>query len=217
MKKKKRILIVDDEKNIRLTLSEALSAIGLEPDTAINGEEALLKLKEKDFNLILLDLKMPGIEGMEVLRKVSSIRPDIRIIIITAHGTIDSAVEAMKLGAVDFIQKPFTVEEIRSLVKEILSRDKIDSKKARDYASYFKLAKKNVSNRHLDAAVANIKRAISLDPSRPETFNMLGILFEIKNNISEAQKNYRIALDLDPSYMPAKQNLHRSTKGKFGG
>jgi DNA-binding NtrC family response regulator len=217
MKKKKRILIVDDEKNIRLTLSEALSAIGLEPDTAINGEEALLKLKEKDFNLILLDLKMPGIEGMEVLRKVSSIRPDIRIIIITAHGTIDSAVEAMKLGAVDFIQKPFTVEEIRSLVKEILSRDKIDSKKARDYASYFKLAKKNVSDRHLDAAVANIKRAISLDPSRPETFNMLGILFEIKNNISEAQKNYRIALDLDPSYMPAKQNLHRSTKGKFGG
>jgi DNA-binding NtrC family response regulator len=215
-KKKKKILIVDDEKNIRLTLSEALSAIGLEPATAINGEEALAKLKEKDFDLILLDLKMPGIDGMEVLQKVSSIRPDIRIIIITAHGTIDSAVEAMKLGAADFIQKPFTVDEIRSLVKDILGRDKIDAKKAHDYVSYFKLAKKNIGDRHFNAAVTNIKRAISLDPSRPEAFNMLGVLFEIKNNIREAQKNYRTALDLDPSYEPAKQNLKRSTKGKFG-
>jgi DNA-binding NtrC family response regulator len=216
MKKKKRILIVDDEKNIRLTLSEALSAINFEPDTAINGEEALLKLKDKDFNLILLDLKMPGIEGMEVLREVSSIRPDIKIIIITAHGTIDSAVEAMKLGAVDFIQKPFTVEEIRGLVTEIMDRDKIDAKKAHDYASHFELAKKSISERHFDAAVTHIKQAISLDPSRPEAFNMLGVLFEIENNIPEAQKNYRTALDLDPSYEPAKQNLKRSTKGRFG-
>src|SRR5512136_524743 len=110
----KSVLIVDDEKNILLTLSQSLEVLQLETDTAINGEEALTKLKEKDFGLILLDLRMPGIDGMEVLRQVREIRPDIRIIMISAYGTIEVAVEAMKLGAVDFIQKPFSPEEVRA-------------------------------------------------------------------------------------------------------
>jgi len=74
----KPILIVDDEKNIRLTLSMALEALGVEVDSAEDGEEALAKLKEKEFGLILLDLHMPGVDGMEVLRQVREIRPDIR-------------------------------------------------------------------------------------------------------------------------------------------
>src|SRR4030042_5052942 len=94
----KPILIVDDEKNIRLTLSQSLEALGSESDTAANGEEALAKLKEKEFGLILLDIKMPGMDGKEVLRQVRKIRPDIRVIMITAYGTIESAGEAMKLG-----------------------------------------------------------------------------------------------------------------------
>jgi len=121
--KDKSVLIVDDEKNIRLTLSQALEALGVETDTATNGEEALAKLKEKGFGLILLDLKMPGMDGMEVLRRVREIRPDIRVIIITAYGTIESAVEAMKLGAVDFIQKPFSPDEIRGLVSRVMDRE----------------------------------------------------------------------------------------------
>jgi DNA-binding NtrC family response regulator len=88
-------LIVDDEKNIRLTLSQALQVLQVETDSAANGEEALAKLKEKEFGLILLDLKMPGMDGMEVLRRVREIRPDIRVIIITAYGTVESAVEAL--------------------------------------------------------------------------------------------------------------------------
>ena len=98
--KEKFVLVVDDEKNIRLTLSQTLESLGLETDTAVNGEEALDKLKMKEFGLILLDLKMPGMDGMEVLRQLRKIRPDIRVIIITAYGTVESAVEAMKLGAV---------------------------------------------------------------------------------------------------------------------
>jgi len=113
---RKPILIVDDEKNIRMTLSQSLESLETETDTAGNGEEALAKLKEKDFGLILLDIRMPGIDGMEVLRQVREIRPDIRIIMITAYGTIESAVEAIKLGAVDFLQKPFDPDEIRALV-----------------------------------------------------------------------------------------------------
>jgi DNA-binding NtrC family response regulator len=137
------VLIVDDEKNIRLTLSQALEVLEVETDTAANGEEALAKLKEKEFGLILLDLKMPGMDGMEVLRRVSEIRPDIRMIIITAYGTVESAVEAMKLGAADFIQKPFAPEEIRGLVSRVMDREKIDERKAVDYGTSIELAKRS--------------------------------------------------------------------------
>jgi CheY-like chemotaxis protein len=120
----KPILIVDDEKNIRLTLSQSLEVLGVETDTAEDGKEALVKLREKEFGVILLDIRMPGVDGMEVLRQVRESKPDIRIIIITAYGTIELAVEAMKLGAADFIPKPFVPEEIREVVARVLDREK---------------------------------------------------------------------------------------------
>jgi len=117
---KNQILVVDDEKNIRLTVSRSLETLGIRVHTAVNGEEALQKLGEGRFGLVFLDLKMPGMDGMEVLRRIKVDWPTIQVIIITAHGTIGSAVEAMKLGAVDFIQKPFTPGEIRELAKRFL-------------------------------------------------------------------------------------------------
>jgi DNA-binding response OmpR family regulator len=213
--KEKSVLIVDDEKNIRLTLSQALEASGWNIDTAVDGEEALSKLKEKEFGLILLDLKMPRMDGMEVLRHVSEIRPDIRIIVITAYGTVESAVEAMKLGAADFIQKPFAPEEIRELVSRVMDRDKIDEQKTLSYGASIELAKRCVGDRHFDAAVGHVRRALSLDSSRPEAFNLLGALMEIRGDRMEAQKNYRAALSLDPSYEPAIKNLQRSTEARW--
>jgi DNA-binding response OmpR family regulator len=211
----KPILIVDDEKNICLTLSRALEVLGIETASALNGEEALAQLKEREFGLILLDLKMPGMDGMEVLRLVREIRPDIRIIIITAYGTVESAVEAMKLGAVDFIQKPFSPEEIRELVSRVMDREKLDEKKAVDYGLSIELAKRCIGDRHFDAAIEHVRKAISLDPGRPEAFNLLGALMEIQGDRIEAQKNYRAALSLDPSYEPAIRNLQRSTDGRW--
>jgi FixJ family two-component response regulator len=205
------ILIVDDEKNIRLTLSFALEALKVETSTAENGEEALTKLKEKEFGLILLDLHMPGVDGMEVLRQVREVRPDIKVIIITAYGTVELAVEAMKLGAVDFIQKPFVPEEIREVVSRVIDREKLDEQKVTDYATSIELAKKSVTDRHFDAAAEHVRKAISLDPGRAEAFNLLGAVMEICGDRVEAQKNYRAALSLDPSYKPAISNLQRST------
>ena len=207
----KPILIVDDEKNILLTLSQALEVLQLETDTATHGEEALSKLRQKDFGLLLLDIRMPGMDGMEVLRQVREIRPDIGVIMITAHGTVGLAVEAMKLGAIDFIQKPFSVDEIRELVFRVLDREKLDERKTMDYGSSIELAKRAIGSRSFDAAVAQVRRAIGLDPTRPEAFNLLGTLLEIQGDRAEAQKNYRAALVLDPSYSPALQNLERST------
>jgi DNA-binding response OmpR family regulator len=209
------ILIVDDEKNIRLTLSQTLETLGAEIDTAANGEEALAKLKGREFGLILLDIRMPGMDGMEVLHRVREIRPDIRVIMITAYGTIESAVEAMKLGAVDFLQKPFDPDQVRELVSRVMDREKLEGQKLVDYTSSIELAKKCIGDRHFDAAIEHMRKAIFIDPGRPEAFNLLGALMEIRGDRVEAQKNYRAALSLDPSYEPAVKNLHRSTTAKW--
>lgn len=209
MDKTNAILIVDDEKNIRLTLLKALETFGAEIDTAVNGEEALAKLREKEFDLIMLDLRMPGIDGMEVLRRVRELRPDIKVIILTAFGTVERAVEAIQLGAVDFLQKPFVPHEIREIVTRVLDREAIDARKAQDFASLLELAKRSVGERHLEAAEEQIRRAISINPSRPEGFHLLGLVLEARKSVLEAQKQYRAALALDPTFEAARQNLHR--------
>jgi len=121
----------------------------------------------------------------------------------------------MKLGAVDFIQKPFSPEEIRELVSRVMDREKLDEQKVVDYGSSLELAKRCVGDRHFDSAIEHVRKAISLDPGRPEAFNLLGALMEIRGDRIEAQKNYRAALSLDPSYEPAIKNLQRSTNGRW--
>jgi len=213
----KPILIVDDEKNIRLTIAKAMEAFGVEIGEAENGGEALSRVKEKDYGVIILDLKLPGgMDGLEVLRQVRETRPDIHVIMISAYGTVDAAVEAMKLGAVDFIQKPFAAAEIRELVAKVIDRDRLDEKKAADYVTYIELAKRSIEQRLFDAAVEHVRKAISLDPGRPEAFNLLGVLMEVRHRRPEAQEHYRAALALDPTYEPARSNLHRLTHRRWG-
>jgi DNA-binding NtrC family response regulator len=203
------VLIVDDEKNIRQTLSQALESPTLEPDTAVNGEEALTKLEGKHYGVILLDLKMPGMDGMEVLRRVRQMRPDIAVIIITAHGTIESATEAMKLGAVDFIQKPFAAKEIRALVSKVLDRGLLEADKARSYEEHIELAKRFIGGQEFGTAEAHVRLAIAADTSKPEAFNLLGVLMELRGDWLAALKQYRAALALDPTCKAADENLHR--------
>jgi DNA-binding NtrC family response regulator len=211
-----RILVVDDEKNIRLTVTQALQTLGYEVASAVNGQEALQKLEEGKFSLILLDLKMPGMDGFEILQRVVDMRPDIRVIIISAYGTVEKAVEAIKLGAVDFIQKPFTPQELREIVTEVLDRNKVEAAQAADYESHLKLIKRCMNDRHFEAAMTHAKQAVGTDPSRPEAFNLMGVLYEITGNTVEAMKNYRVAIDLDPTYEPAWQNLNRPQKPSKG-
>jgi DNA-binding NtrC family response regulator len=205
----KPILIVDDEKNIRLTLSQALESLDFEVQAAVNGEEALSMLAETSYGLILLDLKMPGMDGMEVLRRIRETRPEIKVIIISAHGTIDLATEAMKLGAVDFIQKPFAPKEIRELVTDVLERDSIDEKTAGTYKERIELAKRSISEQQFDSAQEHVRQAISIDSTKPEALNLLGAIKEMRGDWLDALKQYRAALALDPTYKPANKNVER--------
>jgi len=214
---KRPILVVDDEKNIRLTMSQSLEPLGMPVQTAVNGEEALQKLREDPFGLVFLDLKMPGMDGMEVLHRIKEKWPKIRVIIITAHGSIESAVEAMKLGAVDFIQKPFSPGEIRELATRVLEREALDEESATDYGTLIELAKRHITDRSFDTALELVRKAIATDPAQPVAYNLYGALIEMKGNRLEAQKFYRATLDIDPTYKPARDNLDRTTSWhKYG-
>jgi DNA-binding NtrC family response regulator len=206
---KPKIIVVDDERNIRLTISYALEDADCEIDTAVNGEEALQKLREQSYALMLLDLRMPGMDGIDVLRYVADQYPDMRVVIITAHGTVNNAVEAMKLGAIEFIQKPFTPQEIREVVADVLARESIERKPGLGYETHLDLAKRLIGARDLYAAMKETQAAIALDPSRAEAFNLLGAIHELNGDPSQAKKHYRVALDLDPTFALARDNLTR--------
>lgn len=123
----KRVLIVDDEKNMRWAIKKALEKEGYIIYEAGNGKEGLGRLNEIYPDLILLDLKMPVMDGMKALKKIKEINEDIPVIMLTAHGTMESAVEAMKLGALDYISKPFDIEELKVLIKKALEVGELKS------------------------------------------------------------------------------------------
>ena len=116
------VLVLDDEKNIRLTVRRCLEGAGLSVDEALNGEEAFTLLAGKAYGLLLLDLKLPGMDGMEVLRRVRIEYQQLPVIIISAHGSIQTAVQAMKSGALDFLEKPFTPNDLRQVVLKALGK-----------------------------------------------------------------------------------------------
>ncbi len=117
---KKQILVVDDEANLRRVLAAQLGRDGYEVHTAEDGEAGLAFLKEHHIDMVITDLRMPRVDGMELLRAALRDDPSRPVVMITAHGTVDTAVEALKTGAFDYITKPFDQNEVRVVVKKAL-------------------------------------------------------------------------------------------------
>jgi len=115
-----RILIVDDEAAALKTLSHLLRKEGYEITTCQSGAAALTELQQREFDVVLTDLRMKSVDGMEVLRRARELQPDCEVIVITGHATLDSAVEAMKEGAFHYIAKPYRLDEVRQVVKGAL-------------------------------------------------------------------------------------------------
>jgi len=119
------ILIIDDEKAIRKTLTEILSFEGYKIDEAVDGEEGLKKFKDKTYDVVLSDIKMPKIDGLDFLQRALEANPDVPIIMISGHGNIETAVEAVKKGAYDFIQKPPDLNRLLITIRNAMERNNL--------------------------------------------------------------------------------------------
>jgi len=109
---KTRVLIVDDEKEFTEALAERLNIRDYDVTTSLSGEEAVEKVKSFNFDVVILDVAMPGMDGIETLRAIKNIKPLIEVIMLTGHATVESAIEGMKVGAYDYLKKPCETEEL---------------------------------------------------------------------------------------------------------
>ena len=121
-----KILIVDDEQNILLYLSEALEDEGYAIDTKNNGKEAISLVDKEEFDLLLVDLKLKDIDGLQVMREAKIRWPDIAVIMLTGHGSLESAMEAIKYGASDYLLKPTSVEDLKDSIRRGLEKRQND-------------------------------------------------------------------------------------------
>jgi FixJ family two-component response regulator len=154
--KKVKILALDDEKIVLESVSRILEEENYQVKTCRNGEEALETLKEGGFDILITDLKMPGMDGLQAMESMLEIDPDLSIIMFTAYSTVDSAVKAMKMGAVDYIRKPFTPDQLTELVAKIMN-----DRKAR------------MEKRYREDTFAEIKNAIASTLNLKEVLDLI--------------------------------------------
>ena len=115
---KAKVLLVDDEEAFLTTLAKRLEVRGMQVTTLTRGEDAVATADKHDFDLVVLDLSMPGIDGLETLKRIKAGQPEAEIIILTGEGSIRTSIEAMKLGAEDFLQKPVNITELVNKISE---------------------------------------------------------------------------------------------------
>jgi len=137
---KARLLIVDDEEQFVETLSERLSMRDYDVTTSLTGEDAIEKITNYNFDVVILDVRLPGIEGTAVLRGIKNLKPLTEVIMLTGHGTVEMAIEGMKLGAFDFLMKPCETEDLTAKIDKAHDRkaeqeDRIRAAKISDYTS----------------------------------------------------------------------------------
>ena len=126
--KLKPVLIVEDEAIMRESLRDWLKDEGYQVETVEQGEEALKAITEREFGIVLLDMRLPGKDGLEVLREVKTQSPQLKGIIITAYPSVETAVEAMKIGAVDYLTKPLDLNNLEELIRDILGPVQVEIK-----------------------------------------------------------------------------------------
>jgi DNA-binding NtrC family response regulator len=212
MDQPKRILIVDDEPNVRLMLRTALESVGHAVLEAGDGRTALEQLRGPGAacDLVVLDLLMPRMDGMELLRCLRAENITVPVVILTAHGSIPEAVEAMKLGAIDFLSKPITPEALRRMVGEVIERQAVAAEKAptsqppsepadhgRQISFELARAKRALNRGQFREAESLLRSLIALDPKSTEAHELLDRLLTLKQQ--ESQGSFRILRDWFPS------------------
>ncbi len=162
-----RILVVDDEHLIRWSLEQNLKKQGYDIVTAGNGEDALKMVREEQPDLILLDIQMPGINGLEVLEKVKEIDEDIVVIMVTAQGGLETAVNAMRLGAYDYINKPFNLDELAIVIRKALETSYLRREVAGLRSEHKKIGPPNIIgvSKHMKNVLAMMEKVAKSEAS----------------------------------------------------
>jgi FixJ family two-component response regulator len=153
--KKGKILVLDDEQIVLDSVTRILEEENYEVQSGRKGEEALARLKQGGFDIFITDLKMPGMDGLQAMESMTEVDPDLSMIMFTAYSTVESAVQAMKLGAVDYIRKPFTPDQLTGLVNRVMAGRKEQFEK-RYREDTFQEVKKAISS------TLNLKQVLDL-------------------------------------------------------
>jgi DNA-binding response OmpR family regulator len=204
-----RVLVVDDEKNERLNFRTTLETEGYEIFEASSAERALELLAEHSFALAILDLRMPGIGGLELLARMRASEINVPAMIVTAYSDVPHAVKAMKLGAIDFLQKPIRPNDLRNAVAQITERHAHEDDRADSFETNLIAAKRSINLGSFAKARLHLRMALALNEKSSEAFNLAGVLAEINEDYNQAKKCYGQAIRLDRNYEPAQQNMRR--------
>jgi DNA-binding response OmpR family regulator len=206
----KRILIVDDEPNVRLNYRITLELEGYQVDETGLSTEALKKVKVDKFDLVILDMRMPRMGGLDLLAAMRAQRVMTPAIIITAFSDVPNAVRAIQLGASDFLQKPLRPEDLRRVVYEVLARnDQSRKPELADFERSATEARRLMQLGDLGAAKGHVLHAIELNTNSPDGFNLAGELAERSGDIERARKLFEAAIKLDGSNLAAREGLRR--------
>jgi len=205
-----KVLIVDDETNVRLNYRITLETEGYTISEAVSGASALEEMIGRSFDLAILDLRMPGMDGLELLAKMRELGIAVPAMIVTAYSDVPHAVKAMKLGAIDFLQKPLRPEELRTIVAEIVRRHAPQKEhEAESFNTHIVAAKRCLNLRSFAMARIHLVKALELNNKSVEAFNLAGVLAELLDDVDKAKKYYGQAIKLNKNYEPAQQNMRR--------
>lgn len=184
------VLVVDDTKNIRMLLTKCLGLENCTVAAAESGREALDILQKRTFDLVFLDVRMPEISGTEVLKKIREKEINTPVIMMTAFGTVKNAVECTQLGAVAYMQKPFTENKVHQTMQAVLQN--IQSREE-SLLELLKMASKQIVCEQLDETEALLKNNLSRFFMEPAIYRMLAEIYEKKGVSDQARKCMAIA------------------------
>lgn len=175
----KQVLIVDDEPNVRLNFRTALETEHYDVFEASSAGQALELLAEHSFVFAIIDLRMPGMDGLELLAKMRENGIKVPVVMVTAYGDVPDAVKAMKLGAIDFLQKPLRPNDLRDIADEITKRDARPEDPTETFNAHLVAAERCLNLGAFRKARLHLMKALELNPESVEAFNLARALAEI--------------------------------------
>jgi FixJ family two-component response regulator len=205
------ILIVDDERNVRLMYRAALDSL-FDVDEAESASDALEMFRDHRYDVAILDLRMPEMTGLELLERMNEADIKTPVVFITAYADVPNAVNAMKCGAIDFLQKPITPVQLRAVVKDVLVRHSQEERKSpepHDFEYFLRCAKRAINLRDFAAARSNLVSALEINPDSPQALNLAGVMFEMREEFDQAKRYYGRAIKVSKDFEPAQANMRR--------